>query len=120
MAIQTQYVKLLQIHETAAQWQATNPTLFLGELGLESDTLRWKFGNGSSNWNTLPYATQPSVTVTYNNRDSMLVSADVQAAIDELAVQVVLSPTLEENSLLTTSGNYLRSSLRTYLLVRPL
>lgn len=42
---------------TAAQWASANPILSLGELGLESDTLKVKFGNGLSVWNLLPYIT---------------------------------------------------------------
>jgi len=42
--------------DTAANWTSTNPTLAIGEIGLETDTAKWKFGNGSSAWNSLAYA----------------------------------------------------------------
>jgi Major tropism determinant N-terminal domain len=41
---------------TAAQWTSLNPTLYAGEFGWESDTNRFKIGNGTTAWNTLPYA----------------------------------------------------------------
>lgn len=41
---------------TASQWATTNPILSSGEMGLESDTGKIKFGNGSAGWNALPYA----------------------------------------------------------------
>lgn len=41
---------------TAAQWSSVNPTLLSGEFGVETDTSKFKLGNGTSNWNTLPYA----------------------------------------------------------------
>ena len=40
---------------TAAQWTAANPTLGAGEIGFETDTNKFKIGNGSSNWAALSY-----------------------------------------------------------------
>ena len=42
---------------TTAKWFAINPVLFDGELGLETDTGKFKFGDGVTPWNTLQYAT---------------------------------------------------------------
>jgi hypothetical protein len=42
---------------TAAAWTAANPVLSLGELGLETDTLKVKFGNGVGVWTALSYLT---------------------------------------------------------------
>jgi len=39
----------------AADWTSTNPILAEGEVGVEIDTLKLKVGNGTDNWNTLPY-----------------------------------------------------------------
>lgn len=41
---------------TASQWTAANPTLANGEIGLESDTSKFKIGNGSTAWILLAYA----------------------------------------------------------------
>lgn len=40
---------------TAAQWTSANPVLAAGEMGLESDTQRSKFGNGTAAWADLSY-----------------------------------------------------------------
>ena len=40
----------------AAEWTNVNPVLAAGELGLELDTGKFKFGDGTSSWNTLKYA----------------------------------------------------------------
>ena len=40
---------------TAAQWTAANPTLAAGEIGFETDTSKFKMGNGSSTWTALQY-----------------------------------------------------------------
>lgn len=42
--------------DTAAYWTSTNPTLAAGEVGVETDTLKSKIGNGSTAWNSLAYA----------------------------------------------------------------
>jgi len=42
--------------DTAANWTQVNPTLASGEPGLETDTRRIKYGDGSTSWNTLNYA----------------------------------------------------------------
>lgn len=42
--------------DTAANWTATNPTLAQGEPGLETDTNRVKYGDGTTQWNDLDYA----------------------------------------------------------------
>jgi hypothetical protein len=52
MAVQTQF----QFRRgTASQWTSTNPTLAAGELGLETETLLVKVGNGTTTWNNLTY-----------------------------------------------------------------
>lgn len=40
---------------TAAQWTSANPTLAQGEMGMETDTYKFKIGNGSTAWNSLTY-----------------------------------------------------------------
>ena len=41
---------------TAANWTSVNPVLAIGEMGLETDTGKFKVGNGSSAWTALPYS----------------------------------------------------------------
>lgn len=42
-------------HDTAANWTTYNPILLAGEIGIETNTNRMKLGNGTQNWNSLPY-----------------------------------------------------------------
>jgi len=42
--------------DSAANWTATNPVLAQGEPGLETDTSKVKYGDGSTAWNLLDYA----------------------------------------------------------------
>jgi hypothetical protein len=40
----------------ASEWSSANPTLAEGELGVETDTGKFKLGNGSTQWNSLSYS----------------------------------------------------------------
>jgi len=48
--------RLQNRRDTAANWTANNPTLAAGELGLETDTAKFKMGDGATAWNSLAYA----------------------------------------------------------------
>lgn len=61
MAVQTQ---IQTRRGTAASWTSTNPTLAAGEFGYETDTGKFKIGNGSTAWASLAY-TAASTAVTY-------------------------------------------------------
>ena len=40
---------------TAAQWTAANPVLADGEMGIETDTTKFKIGDGTTAWTSLAY-----------------------------------------------------------------
>lgn len=45
-------VRIQLRRDTAANWVSSNPVLRAGELGIETDTLKFKIGNGSA-WNSI-------------------------------------------------------------------
>ena len=47
--------RMQQRRGTAAQWTAANPILAAGEIGFETDTNKFKMGNGTSTWTALQY-----------------------------------------------------------------
>lgn len=50
-------LSLIQLRAgTATAWSNANPTLAAGEPGLETDTRKIKFGDGSTAWNSLSYS----------------------------------------------------------------
>lgn len=51
--------------DTAANWTSTNPILAAGEKGLETDTKKFKFGDGTSTWTALGYANVPASGGTF-------------------------------------------------------
>ena len=44
---------------TTAQWSSANPTLALGEVGIDTDLNQFKVGDGATAWSSLAYATAP-------------------------------------------------------------
>ena len=47
---------IIQIRrDTASNWTSANPTLAQGELGIETDTLKVKVGDGSTAWTSASY-----------------------------------------------------------------
>lgn len=51
--------QLLHRRGTAAQWTSANPTLGAGELGYETDTGKFKMGDGATAWNAIASYFQP-------------------------------------------------------------
>jgi hypothetical protein len=53
MSVQT----LIQVRRgTASEWRVANSTLSAGEWGFETDTKRYKIGDGLTSWNSLAYS----------------------------------------------------------------
>ena len=86
---------------TAAQWTAANPVLAVGELGYETDTKKWKRGDGATAWAALAYyqpawtevtgrddgvkkATGGIVPIEKYNPDSVGFSSALSSAIDDI------------------------------------
>ena len=49
------YITIKLRRGTAAQWTSSNPILSDGEVGLETDTRKFKVGNGFGQWTSLQY-----------------------------------------------------------------
>ncbi len=48
------------VNYTAAKFTSLNPILELSEVGTETDTGKFKVGDGSTDWNSLPYGLPPN------------------------------------------------------------
>ena len=48
-------IRMQQRRGTATQWTTANPVLNAAEIGWESDTNKFKIGDGTNNWATLTY-----------------------------------------------------------------
>lgn len=51
----TTYTRFKLRNGTAAEWTAANPTMLQGEIGVETDTRRYKIGDGITAWTGLSY-----------------------------------------------------------------
>ena len=47
--------RMQQRRGTSSQWTAANPVLAAGEIGFETDTSKFKMGNGTSTWSELVF-----------------------------------------------------------------
>lgn len=59
---------------TAAEWESFNPLLLSGEKGYETDTGRFKIGDGTTLWNNLAY---------FADTLAVLYDVNVEAKIDK-------------------------------------
>jgi hypothetical protein len=59
--------------DTAANWAAANPILADREFVVETDTGKYKIGNGVNNYNALPYKSFPSTVYTKDEMDALLI-----------------------------------------------
>lgn len=69
-------VKIIIRHDSASNWTSANPTLSLGELGFDTDSKKYKLGDGTTAWNSLSYAGMTSAEIT------SAIEAAVSAVID--------------------------------------
>jgi hypothetical protein len=100
MAVVTQ----IQIRRgTAAQWTSANPTLASGEFGYESDTGKFKIGNGSTAWNSLSYSASGTVTsiTAGTGLSGGAITTSGTIAIDSTVVTLAGSQTLTNKTLTT-------------------
>ena len=69
--------KIVVRNDLAAQWSTINPVLLAGEVGLEKDTNKFKFGDGVKKWSELPYA---GTQVKIQGEGEVLTGAEINAA----------------------------------------
>jgi hypothetical protein len=81
--------RMQQRRGTAAEWTSINPVLAGGEIGYESDTGRFKMGDGTNNWENL---------YTYGSIDSILDAApETLNTLNELAAAINDDPSFYTN-----------------------
>ena len=55
----------------ASEWTSANPVLAAGEMGVETNTNLFKFGNGTSTWTSLAYANNSDVAIGEISQDAI-------------------------------------------------
>jgi hypothetical protein len=105
--------RMQQRRGTAAQWTSANPVLGSGEIGFETDTSKFKIGNGTSTWSNLTY---------FANLNQILDGApDLLNTLNEIAAAIGDDPnfitTIESSLDLKADITYVDSEIETLELV---
>ena len=82
-------------HGLAASWTKSNPVLLAGEMGIETDTLKMKVGDGASNWSALGYLgayANDILAIINENRDSCTTVEVVEGQSDTEALATISNP----------------------------
>ena len=82
-------------HGLAASWADKNPVLLAGEIGIETDTLKMKVGDGKSNWSALGYLGADAndiLAIINENRDSCTTVEVVEGQSDTEALATISNP----------------------------
>ena len=69
--------QILLRNDSAAKWKKANPVLGKGECGIELDTNKFKFGDGTKAWNDLSYA---GTSIKIEGEGDVIIGAKVNAA----------------------------------------
>jgi hypothetical protein len=65
----------------ASEWTAANPVLAAGEMGVETDTNKFKFGNGTDTWTALSYAAADTAAIGEISQDAINQALSVGAGL---------------------------------------
>lgn len=115
MATKTLKTKIIMRNDTTENWRIKNPILDKGEIGVESDTNKFKIGDNATAWNDLGYAGADKAAIEdiiaqhrdslykYTRTDASQSDSDAIAAAlgGNVAVQgdiVVITTTIEGNT----------------------
>jgi len=74
-------VKIQLRRDSSTDWTSNNPTLALGEPGVETDTLKLKVGDGATAWNSLDYSTSLNFN-DLNNKPTTIAGYGITDAFD--------------------------------------
>jgi hypothetical protein len=66
---------------TSSEWTTANPVLAAGEMGVETNTNKFKFGNGTDAWTVLSYAASDSAAIGEISQDAINQALSVGAGL---------------------------------------
>lgn len=82
------------VYDTASNLATQNPTMNLGTSGYETDTRRWKLGDGMTAWNSLPYQDMRRTPSQINNPGTSVQFAFMPWATQTISYSTVPSGTV--------------------------
>ena len=68
--------KILLRNDTAANWTANNPVLAKGQIGIQINTKKFKFGDGTTAWNSLDYGAGADIATASASADGLMSAND--------------------------------------------
>ena len=111
MAVQIQLRR-----DTASNWTSANPTLAAGEFAIETDTDKYKIGDGSTAWNSLGYSSLPSNVLPLSG-GAMTGAITTNSTFDGVDVAtrdgVLTSTTTTANAALPKAGGAMTGAITT-------
>src|SRR4030042_401776 len=84
-----------QTTNTAANWTALNPVLAIGVFGVETDTGRFKIGDGITAWTSLAYWRYAAEHLTINTTGGITTLSIAQNRASSIAITGVLTSNAE-------------------------
>lgn len=94
MATKTLSTRIVMRNDTAENWATKNPVLLKGEFGVETDTNKFKIGDGNKAWADLDYAGADEAAIENiiaQNRDSLYKYTRIDASqSDDAAIAAAL------------------------------
>ena len=92
--------------DTAANWTSNNPILAIAEPGLEYNTGMFKFGDGSTHWNSLAYAGNTGATQSQAYRNF----GDGSDGNVSVSTPISLTKDMYYNNLTLTTGGQISTN----------
>lgn len=100
--------------DSAENWTSNNPTLLDGEIGFESDTGRYKIGNGESDWNNLEYKNEENIKRLIQENKNIFVTQTQGLIQKDIAAYMIKNSITEPVIANTQYYARLRNAYRNY------
>lgn len=97
----------------STDWTSVNPILAAGEMGYETDTNKFKFGNGTGAWTTLSYASSDTPGITEIAQDAIDSALSVGTGITKTYNDVANTITIELDDTVWATTSYVDGELTT-------
>jgi hypothetical protein len=105
--------------DTAANWGSVNPILRAGEVGIETDSLRFKIGDGSSTWSSRPYVNVLPSELTELSQDAVNQALTAGNGITKVYNDAANTITVSVDTSVIANKQYVDDSLAAVLDTAP-
>jgi hypothetical protein len=86
--------RMQQRRDTSANWATNNPVMLLGEMGYDTDLERFKIGDGTTPWASLPFLLDHELADARESANRAEAAADTAAADASAETIAALEPTV--------------------------